>query len=119
MRSLWPEGLLAALVAVLVVSLCNPLWMPMGVYYVAAVALLLAVGMFSVFVWRERGGDERDALLRRVGAQAAMIACASVLVAGTAYQAISRHAVDYWLAAALAALVVGKVVGYSYADRRH
>ena len=115
----WPEIVVAAAVVILAAALCNPLWMPMGAYYAMTVVLLLAVGAFASFLWRERGGDERDSLLRRIGASAAMTAVALTLVAGIAYQAISRHEVDEWLAASLAALVIGKVLGYRYADRRY
>lgn len=118
-RRNWSEVAVAALVSALAAALCNPLWMPMGAYYAAAVGLLVAVAAFAVFLWRERGGDERDALLRRVGGHAAMTAVAAVLVVGVSYQAVALREVDYWLAGALVALVLGKALGYRYASRRY
>ena len=104
---------------VLAVLSCNPYWMPMGVFYAVIVAFIILFGGFAVFMWREKGGDERDVLIRHVASRFAYLTSALVMAIGIIYQAFVQHAADPWLVAAFSVIVLAKAVGYAYSKGRY
>jgi hypothetical protein len=119
MKSYIAEILLAAILIAIAAALWNPYWMPMGVVYVLLVCFAVVLGGFAAFIWRERGGDEREVLIRQVASRTAYLATALVLAIGIVWQTLVAHAVDAWLVAAFMVTVLAKVVGYAYGRGRY
>ena len=110
-----PEITVTSILIVLVALLWNPYWMPMGMLMVALLVFVLLVGGFAVFIWREKGGDERDVLIRQVTSRIAYLIVTLVLTIGIVYQMVTIHSVDRWLFSAFVVAVIAKTVGYVYA----
>ena len=110
------EVVLAAIILVLLVFFVNPFmgWMPDMLHYMAAGGLIVLVALFGGLVWRERASDEREELHRFIGARVAYLAGVIVLALGIVTESISRVP-DTWLIAALAVMILGKLVGRYYA----
>jgi hypothetical protein len=114
MNSFIPELVIAALLVVLSALLWNPFWMPMGVMLVVLVLFVLLCGGFVGFIWHERGGDERDVLIRHVAARFAYLSGAVIMGVGIIYEMLSVHSVDKWLLAAFIITVLAKAAGYAW-----
>lgn len=119
MKSFISEAVLSLVLIVLAASLWNPFWMPMGALYVVLACFIVALGGFVAFIWRARGGDEREVLIRQTASRIGYTCAASVLALGMVWQTLVVHAVDPWLAAAFILAVVGKAVGYAYGRGRY
>lgn len=74
--------------------------------------------IFAMFFWKETAEDERAVLHRFIAARFASTVAGGVLLLGTVYQAF-EHAIDPWLPAALAAMVLAKALGRFYANRHY
>lgn len=109
-----PEVIIAALLVVLSALLWNPFWMPMGAVFVVLILFVLLCGGFIGFIWHERGGDERDVLIRHVASRFAYLSGAVILAVGIIYQTLIQHSVDKWLLAAFIITVLAKAVGYAW-----
>lgn len=119
MKSFISEIVVAILLIALAILLWNPYWMPMGLFYVVLVCFIVVFGGFAAFIWREKGGDERDILIRHVAARFAYLSGALVMAVGIIYEALAHHAVDPWLAVAFIVTVLGKAAGFAYAKGRY
>lgn len=119
MKQYTSEIIVTALLVILAALLWNPYWMPMGAVFAVLVCFVVALGGFVAFLWRERGGDEREVLIRQVASRVAYLCGAVVLAVGIIYQTLSAHAVDPWLIAAFMVVVLAKAVGYGYGRGRY
>ena len=113
------EITVAVLLIILSCLLWNPYWMPMGFMLLTLVCFILLFGGFAVFVWREKGGDERDRLIRQVASRSAHLASALILAIGIAYEILTVHSVDKWLIIAFVVSILAKVGGYIYAKMKY
>lgn len=119
MKSYLSEIILAVILIALAVILWNPYWMPMGLIYVLVVCFVVALGGFAAFIWRARGGDERDVLIRQTASRIGYLAAAFVLAISIVWQSVTLHAADPWLLGAFVIAVVGKIAGYGYGKARY
>lgn len=112
------ESVVAAVLVGLLVLLINPmhLWMPDMAHTTVVVCLLIAFGLYSVFVLREKAADERDVLHRMFAARAAFFVGTTILTLGI-FIGAQNDSVDVWLVAALVAMILAKILTRIYSDR--
>jgi putative flippase GtrA len=113
------ELILSILLIVVLIIFLNPLslLMPPPLVMSIIVALLLIFGLFSVFVWKERKGDERENYHKILSGHLAFLTGSVILVLGIAYQEIN-HALDPWLVYVLIGMVVAKIIGHIYSQKK-
>ena len=109
------ESIISTAIIILLTALVNPFgfWMPSALHMACIIALIVAVGVFAVFIWQENARDEREALLRGSAGRAGFLTGAVALTAGIAYQSYI-HALDIWLVYTLAAMVLAKIISLIY-----
>ena len=109
---------LAVLLIVLLLAVSDPfmLWMPPMGFLAAMLCAALLLCVWAGFVMYERVTDERETLHRMHAGRAAYLSGIGVLTAAFVVQGFS-HAIDPWISAALAVMVVAKLVARLYADR--
>lgn len=84
----------------------------------SAALLLVFVGIFGAFFWKEKGKDEREEYLKYQVGRLAFWAGSGVIALGIVTQKFtSGTSVDPWLAIALAAMLFTKVGGSYYMHR--
>lgn len=84
---------------------------------IAVVAGIVALGVYGVFVERERAYDERDEIHRMLAGRVAFHVGAAFLTIGIAVQSLQDQ-LDPWLVAALVVMIVAKTIARGYADAR-
>lgn len=102
---------IALILIILLIVLLNPgdfLMLSMNQMLVTS-AVVVVFAVFSILIWRERGGDERDHLHRLLADRVGYLLGSVVLVVAIIVQSFS-HGLDPWLPVVLGALVIGKVV---------
>lgn len=112
------ESLVAIALVILLGLLANPfmVWMPTQTEMILVlVAAILAV-VYSGFVLKETGGDEREILHRMLAGRAAFLTSIAVLTVALIYQAVT-HTVDLWIPAALALTILAKLIARAWASR--
>lgn len=112
------EYLIAIALIILLGLLANPfmLWMPTPTQMVVVlVAAILAV-VYGGFVLKEQAGDERETLHRMLAGRAAFLTSMSVLTLALIYQGVT-HAVDPWIPATLALVIIAKLFARAWANR--
>ncbi len=112
------ESVVAAVLIGLLVLLINPMhfWMPDMAHETIIIGLIIAFGLYSVFVLREKARDERDVLHRMLAARAAFFVGTLLMTIGI-YVGAQKDAIDLWLVAALVAMVLTKIIARVYSDR--
>jgi hypothetical protein len=117
MKSRFAEVLVPVLLVVVLASLAQPVLSDHTMVMAQQGILLALFVAYALLVWREVGGDERDDLHRHLAGRIAYLVGSGVLVAGIIVQSLSG-AVDPWLIATLAAMVLAKAVGIAFARYR-
>ncbi|PIR83980.1 hypothetical protein COU18_01060 [Candidatus Kaiserbacteria bacterium CG10_big_fil_rev_8_21_14_0_10_51_14] len=114
----YPEIVSAIVLTVVAVLLVNPfhLWMPNMAHMAILAAVVVAFGVFAVFVLRERVGDEREDVHRMFAGRVAYLSGALVLIVAIVVESIAGS-LDPWLVVALLAMVIGKVGAHIYSAR--
>ncbi len=112
------EAVVGAVLVVLLILLINPmhLWMPNMAHETVVIGLILAFGLYSVFVLREKARDERDVLHRMLAARASFFAGTTLLTIGI-FNGAQHDAVDVWLVIVLVAMILTKIGTRFYSDR--
>ena len=102
---------MAIILLILLVCVINPghFWMPNMLGMVLVALLLIVFSLFAIFVWKEKAADEREHLHKLLAGRAAFLIGAAVLTIGVLFQSVS-HALDPWLAIALGAMVLTKLI---------
>jgi hypothetical protein len=108
---------LAALIAffLLVIADLVPFWMPMMGELVVLVCVTVLLLVWTSFVLTERAADEREVVLKTQSGKIAYVAGVAVLLLALIVQALS-HAVDPWVPAALATMVIAKQLTRLYLE---
>ena len=112
------EIIIATVLTVLLLLVVNPwhLWMSDTLTYAIIGALLILSGLFAGLAFRATPEDEREELHLFFASKTGYITGILVLLIGVAYQLFDGR-VDPWLAGALAAMVIGKVISHAWAKR--
>lgn len=112
------EIIFSVLLIIALILCLNPmnLFMPPPIVNMLVVGLLLIFGLFSIYIWKERKGDERENYHKILSGHLAFLTGSSILVIGIAYQELN-HALDPWLVFALIGMVIAKVISHIYSDK--
>ena len=111
------EFISAAIVIALGILILNPMhfWMPTMMHMAVLAAAVIAFGAFSVFVLRERGGDEREEMHRMFSGRTGFLVGGGVLLAGIVAESMSET-LDPWLVGALLAMILAKLGAHIYSS---
>jgi hypothetical protein len=80
--------------------------------------VVIGLGAWAGFIIKEEAADEREAAHRMLSGRIAYLAGLAVLTVGLVVQGF-QHSVDPWVAGALGAMVVSKLVARMYLNDRH
>jgi ABC-type iron transport system FetAB permease component len=86
-------------------------------HVVALTAVIAALGVYAIFIGREKAVDERDDAHRQLAGRVAFHVGAALLTVAIAIQSV-RHELDPWLVVVLVSMIVAKTGARLYADRR-
>ena len=112
------EITISVILIVLLGLLLMPLdFMPPPFFMPTLVAVVIAFVLFTVFVWREKASDEREAFHGMLAGRIGFLAGAATLVFAIIVQGL-RHAIDPWLLVTLGVMVFGKAVAFIYGKLR-
>lgn len=116
LNQLFSETVVALVLSVLLVCFINPFdwWMTDAVHMTLLGLVAAFFAIFAMLVWKETVSDEREQLHRFIAARLAYTVGGMILLVGTVLQALA-HAIDPWLPAALAGMVLAKILGRFYA----
>jgi hypothetical protein len=109
--------IVAAILAFFLLALADliPFWMPMMGEMIALLIVVLLLLVWVGFVLKEKAHDERELLLKMKSGRVAYLSGLGVLMVGLLVQGF-QHAIDPWLAVALAVMVVAKLVTYLFEE---
>lgn len=98
----------------------NPtkLLMPDSVNTALILGLIVVFLVFVGVVWRERAGDERDAMHMQKAGRLSFFVGISILVAAIILEAL-MHDIDPWLLLALSGMVLTKIISRIYHSFRN
>jgi len=119
MKEIRGELIISFILIGLLAILFNP-WntaMPDMMVMSLLLGLVSLFSIFVIFIWREKKGDEREEFHRLFADRMAFLVGSGVLIAGVIIQELS-HAIDRWLIATLAFMVLAKVAGLIYSKRK-
>lgn len=90
------------------------LFMPDVVIMIIMGGLIVAFGIFAMFVWKEHPADERESLHSMIADRVAFLAGGGALVAGIIIQTL-RHNEAPWLVLVLGIMIAAKIAGLMWA----
>lgn len=120
-NNIFTEIGIASLLAIFVgiLTYANKAWMPsMGTLTILAI-VVIAFATFTVFVWHEDCGDEREQLIRFVASRTAFLATGLVLLLGIITETLLYQAPNPWLGFALVVMVGAKIIGHVYGHKKY
>jgi len=112
--------IIIALIFLILMFLClDPFdWlMPSMAQMLFLVLLVLVAAIFSTFVWREGKGDERELMHRMLAGRIAFLAGIIILLIAIVIQSLN-HQLDHWLIITLGVMVIAKIVGLLYGQKK-
>lgn len=114
------EIIVSAFLILALLACLNPLnlLMPPPFVMMAVVALLLVFGLFSIYIWKERKGDERETYHKILSGHFAFLTGSFILVIAIAYQELN-HNLDPWLVYALIGMIIAKVISQYYNEKNN
>lgn len=89
------------------------LLMPMETTIILSLGLILSFFLFTIFIWKEKGRDERETLHTLFAGRISFLAGSLVLVIGIVKQSLD-HNIDPWLIYALSGMVLTKLLTHIY-----
>jgi hypothetical protein len=92
-----------------------PFWMPMMGEMTALLLVVILLLVWAGFVMQETAHDEREVLLKMKSGRVAYLSGLGVLMVALVVQGFA-HAIDPWIAIALAVMVVAKLVTRLYEE---
>lgn len=113
------EVLLICIFGILAFATLSPYVMPMGMYLTVLLACMVLFAFFAVFVWREKGGDERERMLLHMSDRMAFLAGATVLIIAVLVDGVLLHMSDPWVLGALSAMIIAKAASYIYHQNKN
>ena len=114
------EILVSVLLIIALLVCLNPLnlLMPPPFVMIAVVTLLIIFGLFAIYIWKERKGDERENYHKILSGHFAFLTGSFILVLAIAYQELN-HNLDPWLVYALIGMICAKVISQFYNDKNN
>lgn len=114
------EIIVSVLLITALLACLNPLnlLMPPPFVMMAVVALLIIFGLFSIYIWKERKGDERENYHKILSGHFAFLTGSFILVLAIAYQEIN-HSLDPWLVYGLIGMIIAKLISQYYNEKNH
>lgn len=109
-----------ALIFLAVLFLClDPFdwFMPSMMQMLFLVMLVVVFAVLAVFVWREGKGDEREVLHRMLAGRLAFLSGMTVLIVAIIVQSLNNQ-LDHWLIITLGVMVLAKIVGLLYGQKK-
>ncbi len=92
-----------------------PFWMPMMGEMTALLLVVILLLVWAGFVMQEQAHDEREVVLKMKSGRAAYLSGLGVLMLALIVQGFA-HAIDPWIAVALAVMVLSKLVSRLYLE---
>lgn len=93
-------------------------WMTDAFHMTLLGLIVTFFSIFAMFLWGEVILDEREQLHRFIGTRFAYTTGGGLLLVGIIVQALS-HKIDPWLPLVLTGMVLAKIVGRWYAEKRY
>jgi Na+/H+ antiporter NhaD/arsenite permease-like protein len=93
-------------------------FMPTMAVMTVLILVVAAFVLFSLFLWREKGADEREEAHIHKADRVGFIAGALVLLVAVVAESLGRM-LSPWLVAALAAMIAAKAVALVYQKNNH
>lgn len=109
--------LIAAILIISLIAVTNPgmILMPTVMEMVALVVIAVLVAGYAGLILAEKPDDEREDAHRAFAARAGFIVGIGVLTAALLWQGF-HHAIDAWVATALGAMILAKVIARAWAN---
>jgi uncharacterized membrane protein len=92
-----------------------PFWMPMMGEMIALLIVVMLMLVWAGFVMKEATHDEREVLIKMKSGRVAYLSGLGVLMVGLVVQGYN-HAIDPWVAIALAVMVLAKLSTHLYEE---
>lgn len=120
MKNNFAESVIVGGLVILLVFVVNPfdIFMPTMMQMLLVIMAGLLFLLFAGFFWKEQARDEREELHRFLAARFAYLIGAGLLMVTVLVQSFA-HALDVWVVGALTAMLLAKVLGRVYAERRY
>ncbi|EKD85607.1 MAG: hypothetical protein ACD_37C00679G0003 [uncultured bacterium] len=80
--------------------------------------ILIFFVSFCAFVWRENTKDEREQFHKHIASRLAYLCGSAILIVGVIFQSLN-HALDPWLVIALIVIILAKITGAIYAEKKY
>ena len=119
MHKTYTHVVVALVLAFFLVTLADlvPFWMPMMGEMTALLIVAVLMLVWAGFIMREKAADEREVLLTMKSGRIAYLSGLLVLLVALIAQGMA-HAIDPWIAIALAVMVLSKLFTRLYIDAR-
>lgn len=110
--------ILAAILIILLLLILNPFgfWMPTMAHMLVLGGTFVVFALFAVFIFRERGGDEREDAHRMLAGRIAFLVGSTALTCGILFQEY-RGELDPWLIFSLVLMILAKIGSRIWSDR--
>jgi hypothetical protein len=117
---IFSETVVAVFLVIFLVWFANPFgfWMTDAFHMTLLGLIVTLFAIFAMFLWKEIVADEREQLHRFIGTRFAYATGGAVLLTGIIVQAFS-HKIDPWLPLVLTSMVLAKIIGRWYAEKRY
>lgn len=114
------ELTLSVILVILLVLFLNPLdfLMPSPFVMMLIIFLIALFGIFTAVIWREKPKDEREGFHGMYAGRLAFLTGSTILVIGIIMQEL-RHVTDPWLIFALVGMIIAKIVGFLYGQKKY
>lgn len=115
-----PETIVSIALFMITLLLFRPMYllMPESSHSVIVFFLVIIFIIFAAFVWRERGGDEREIYHKYMAGRFAYLVGSSALVIGIVVQSL-KDSIDIWLLIALLAMTLTKTAALIFSQLKN
>jgi len=110
-----------SIILIILLILClNPLdvFMPSHVVMMLLITIIVLFGIFAGLIWREKPRDEREGFHRMFASRLAFLVGSTILIIGVVTNEI-QHINDPWLTLALVGMIIAKMIGFLYGQKKY
>ena len=120
MKKLINEQTIGIILIALAILCLNPFnfFMPSPMVSMLIVIVIAVFSIFAATIWKEKPHDEREAFHGMLAGRYAFLVGSGILVIGILYQT-HQHAVDPWLVIALTGMLLAKIGGLLYGQKKY